>query len=67
MDIAKPIQVYGVFMTKQQEKQMSTWHETEYLEYLIPKNLSKKLNKIIKSEIKKFKKECNCGRCKLCK
>lgn len=44
-----------------------TWkqsHPTTYLEWEIPKKLEKKLNALIKKEIRDFRKVCKCDRCK---
>lgn len=61
----KPIQVYGCIFTPEQEKERAKWHKTTYLEWEIPQKLSKKLNDIIRKEIKEFEKKCKCGLCKL--
>lgn len=64
IDIKTPVHVYGIFLTPEQIKELDKYHKTTYLEYEIPKKLERKLNKIIKEEIRLFKKQCNCPSCK---
>lgn len=40
------------------------FHGTTYLEYEIPESLEKELSKMVEKRLKKFKKECQCERCK---
>ena len=59
------ISVYGIFLTAEEMAERATWHETTYLEAEIPAALSKKLDKYITSQVKKFHNKCGCGRCEI--
>lgn len=65
MALKHEVVVYGVFLTPEEIKERETWHETEWLEWELPKEVEKAATKFIKAELKKFYKKCKCGRCQL--
>lgn len=64
MATAHTVQVFGLPEgwrppTKKQH------HETEWLEWELPKKVEKAATKFIKQELKKFYQQCKCDSCKL--
>ncbi len=68
----KPIYVYGNIRTPEQIQQdiidemngIVRYHETTWLEWEIPQELERKLTKMIKRQLVKFREKCICEHCK---
>ncbi len=64
--------VYGNFPTPEEAAQREydfkhgivRYHDTTYLEYLIPSELENELSEMIEKRIAEFEKECQCEDCK---
>jgi hypothetical protein len=70
MAVVTTIKVFGVppeWEEQQRQDRLNgivRYHETEWLEWELPKEIEKSATKFIEKELKKFHKKCQCENCK---